>query len=183
MRTAVLTLALAVVLAAAPRAQVAADLPGRTGPVEVLASPNAPSFSLANLFSAESISIGHSYEVGYASGAFGDYGSGIYTTSLRWQPSARFAARADIGLEHAAFGSLAGAAGFSAERPARLFLRNAEVAYRPTDNSLIQLNVSQSPYGRACTYSCGYGGRTQYGARVGADGGLFWRDDLTPPGQ
>ncbi|MGB0191856.1 MAG: hypothetical protein ACPF9W_12925, partial [Nocardioides sp.] len=40
-----------------------------------------------------------------------DLGLGVYTTSLRWQPSARLAGRVEVGFAHGAVGSLAGEAG------------------------------------------------------------------------
>ena len=180
MRSAVLVAALGLCLALPARAQIAADLPGKPAPVSITETPG--SASLSSLFSAQTLRLSHSYEYGYSAGAGGDLGMGIYTSTLRWQPSARLAARADIGVAHAAVGSLAGAAGFGPDQPARVFLRNAELAYRPTENSLLQLRVGQTPYGRACTYSCGsrygagYGGYTAYDQAPGGD--LFWRTDL-----
>ena len=190
MRLAVLTAALGLVLLSAPAsAQLTSDLPGRAAPVEVVESPNAPTLSLAGLFNAKTLDLSHGYQFGYQSGFGGDLGMGIYTTSLRWQPSARLAGRVDVGFAHGAFGSLAEQAGFDGSQNIRPFLQNAEIGWRPTENSLIHLRVSQSPYGAACTYSyrgsCnGYGsGYGAYRSGLSLDastgsGGLFWRDDL-----
>ncbi|OZC03012.1 hypothetical protein [Rubricoccus marinus] len=187
MRTAVLTtaLGLALLVAAPASAQLQANVPGRQAPVEVIASPEAPTLSLAGLFNAQTLKLSQSYQYGYQTGAYGDLGLGTYTTSLQWQPSNRLAARVDVGLAHGAVGSLANAAGFSADNPAKIYLQNAELAYRPTENSMIRLQVRQTPYGSACTYgyqggcSQGYG---MYGqgfglnASSGASGNLFFRD-------
>ncbi|MEL6615660.1 MAG: hypothetical protein AAFQ43_07980 [Bacteroidota bacterium] len=191
MRTVALTavLGLALLLADPASAQFQADVPARPAPVEVVASPEAPSLSLRSLFNAETLSLSHSYQYGYSAGLGGDLGLGVFTTSLRWQPSARLAGRVDVGVAHGATGSLANAAGFSPDRPARLFLQNAELAYRPTQNSLIQLQVRQTPYGAACGYGGSvYAPASQYGAGYGCGasgasasfstggGDLFWRD-------
>ncbi|MEM1057240.1 MAG: hypothetical protein AAGI52_17110 [Bacteroidota bacterium] len=191
MRLAALTavLGFALLLADASAAQIASDLPGPTAPVEVVSSPQAPTLSLAGLFNAETINLSHSYQFGYQSGFGGDLGMGVYTTSLRWQPSARLAGRVDVGFAHGAFGSLADAAGFSPDRPVRPFLQNAEIGWRPTENSLIHLQVSQTPYGAACTHSYQAGCandryRGGYGSALGVNtgGDLFWRGDLNGDG-
>lgn len=171
-------LGLALFLAVPASAQFAADVPGRPAPVEVVASPQSPTLSLNGLFNAETLKLSHSYQYGYQTGFGGDLGLGVYTTSLRWQPSARLAGRVDVGFAHGAMGSLAEAAGFSADRPVQPFLQNAELAWRPTENSLVHLQVSQTPYGSACTYAyrtggCGYGYDSGYRS---TGGDLFWRE-------
>lgn len=122
-------------------------------------SGNAPSvtgtegsgLSLSGLFNKNTVRIGHSYEFSYTSMAGGSLGLGIYTTSLQWQPSRRLAARVDVGVAHSPFGSgnVQNALGFDSGNPVKLYLRNAEIAYRPTDNSVIQLRFQQNPFGYA----------------------------------
>ena len=82
-------------------------------------------------------------------GFAGSVGLGVYTTSLRWQPSARLAGRVDVGVAHSPFGdgAVQSALGFDGAGDTRVFLRNAELAYRPTENSVIHFSVQQSPYG------------------------------------
>ncbi len=64
----------------------------------------------------------------------------------------------------------------------KVFLRNAEIAYRPAENVQFHLQVHQSPYG---SYMSPYGGYGYYGhyaghaleARIGSRvDDLFWRD-------
>src|SRR5690606_33500904 len=123
--------------------------------------------------------IGHSYEMSYSSFGGEGIGLGVYTTSLAWQPTARLAARVDVGVAHTPFGSdaLQQRLGFSQDAPAQVFLRNAELAYRPTDNSVIHPQIRQSPFGGyASPY--GYGDSPfGHGSVFRADGGdpLFWR--------
>ena len=188
MRTLAVTTLLAVALACASpaRAQMRADLPGGPAPAAVYASPTAP--TLASLFNANTLRLNHSYEFSYSSFGSGGLGLGVYTTSLGWQPTDRLAARVDVGVAHSPFGDdgLRSALGFDQDTPARLFLRNAELAYRPTENSLLRLQVQQSPYGAyAAPYGAYgphgyglYGGGGGVGVHAGVGGGepLFWRD-------
>lgn len=182
-------LGLALLLADPAAAQFASDVPGRPAPVEVVASPQAPTLSLQSLFNAETVKLSHSYQYAYQTGFSGDLGLGVYTTSLRWQPSDRLAGRVDVGFAHGAMGSLAESAGFSADRPVRPFLQNAELAWRPSENSLVHLQVSQSPYGTVCTYGSAYDSRCGHNSRYGGyasglavrpGGDLFWRDAPEP---
>jgi hypothetical protein len=130
----------------------------------------------------------HSYEFSYSGFGGENLGLGVYTTSLRWQPTNRLAARVDVGVAHSPFGSEGAqqAVGFEPGTPARVFLRNAEVAYRPTDNTVFHLQIRQSPFGPYASPFGSYGydrySPFGYGSQVSAsfapadDGDLFWRD-------
>ncbi|MFN3596642.1 MAG: hypothetical protein ACK41D_05160 [Rubricoccaceae bacterium] len=166
MRLFALTLLLAAgLLVAAPaHAQLRAEAPGRAAPVAVYGGAGSQAVpSLGSMFNAQTLRFGQSYEASYSTGAAGSLGLGVYTSSLRWQPSERLAGRVDVGVAHSLGGSqhLQAALGFD-ENPARVFLRNAEIAYRPTANSVLHLQFQQSPYG---TYAQPYGAYAQpYGA-------------------
>ena len=156
-------LALALVVATPASAQRTADLPGRQAPVAL--TDVGGGLSLGKLFNAETVRLGHSYELSYGAGPAGGVGLGVYTSSLRWQPSAKLAGRVDVGVAHSPFGSsgVQSALGFGDQGDVRVFLRNAELAYRPTENTTLQLRVQQSPYGSyAAPY--GYGSALGYGA-------------------
>ncbi|MDT0630294.1 hypothetical protein [Rubrivirga litoralis] len=172
---AVLALALAASTPAA--AQRTADLPGRQAPVALTDAPGG--LSLGKLFNAETLKLGHSYELSYGSGPAGGVGLGVFTSSLRWQPSAKLAGRVDVGVAHSPFGSagVQSALGFDGASDVRVFLRNAELAYRPTENMTFQLRVQQSPHG---TYGSPYGygrgyGYGAYGYGPGAYGRAYGR--------
>lgn len=180
----VLTIAL---LAAHPaEAQLRAEIPGKPAPVAVYEQANS-GFSLGQLFNAESFRVSHGYQFSYNSFAGEGIGVGVYTSSLRFQPSDRLAARVDLGVAHSPFGSgqLQSQLGFSEDQPARVFLQNASVAYRPTENSMITLSFQQSPYGNfygprgasAFGHSPFYGGGSSFGASVGSRDheSMFWR--------
>ena len=187
MRT--VALALLLTFATSAEAQRTADLPGRQAPVALTDGPGTAGLSLGQLFNAETLRFGQSYEVSYGTGLGGGVGLGVYTTSLRWQPSARLAGRLDVGVAHSPFGADAAqsALGFDGATDTRVFLRNAEIAYKPTANSVIHFQVQQSLYGRyASPYGLarpfGYGQGLGYGssvsASIGSDGDrLFFRDE------
>ena len=97
------------------------------------------------------------------------------------------AGRVDLGVAHSPFSSglYESALGANSEQP-RVFLRNAELAWKPTESSMVRFQVQQSPYG---AYASPYGtspygaGRTSpygssFGAQVGSSSSdaLFWRD-------
>jgi hypothetical protein len=165
--------------------QSRADLPGAPAPVAVYGA-DAPA-TLSGLLDPRAFRVSHSYEFSYGGFAGESIGLGIYTTSLRWQPTNNLAARVDVGVAHSPFGSdnLQQALGFDSGSPARVFLRNAEIAYRPTENAVFHLSVRQSPFGPyASPYGYGGHGYSPYGfgSEVRAmyapsgHGDLFWRD-------
>jgi hypothetical protein len=178
----IVLLLVALLFVTAPaEAQLRADLPQGDAPVAVYQSQTG--FSLGSLINPEHFDISNSYEMSFSSFGGQSLGLGVLTTSLRYQPTDRLAARVDVGVAHSPFGSegVQQSLGFSPDTPAKVFLQNAQIAYRPTENSLIQLQVRQSPYGNYASpygyYSpYGVGGsafRASYGASDFND--LFWR--------
>lgn len=175
----------AVLFAAAPaQAQLRAELPGSPAPVAIYEQPTA-GFQLGSFLNAETFKVSHSYEFSYANGGGEGLGLGVYTTSLRFQPSDRLAARVDLGVAHSPFGSssMQERLGFDQNTPAQVYLRNATLAYRPTDNSVITFSVQQSPFGGyASPYGYGAYGMSPFGGTAfrahyaPADhDALFWR--------
>jgi hypothetical protein len=173
-------------LYAAPAAGQSRDaLPGAPAPVAVY---GADAVSVGGLLDPRAFRVSHSYEFSY--GAFGgeNLGLGVYTTSLRWQPTQRLAARVDVGVAHSPFGSeaLQQSLGFDGDTPARVFLRNAEIAYRPTQSTVFHLQIRQSPFGAYASPYGAYGydryAPFGYGSEVRAmfapadHGDLFFRD-------
>lgn len=180
--TAVLALALSLSVSAQPRVEVS-ERPSPVALYDGASAPAAP-ITLGRLFNAQTLRFSQSYEMSYNGGAGGSVGLGVYTAGVQWQPSSRLAARVDVGVAHSPFGSsgVQSALGFD-EQPTRVFLRNAEIAYRPTENSLLTLSVQQSPYGAyASPYGIGgpygAGGVSRYRAAIGTPDAdrLFFRD-------
>jgi hypothetical protein len=126
-------------------AQYRRDVPAETPPAKVY--NEGPRFSLDRLFSPEYFQMHHSYEL-----SFGSYGGGMslgeYTNTMLWRFSPKVAARLDVGLLHTPFGAGPGMNLPNGQQSySKLYLKNAEIAYRPTQNMAIHLSVRQSPYG------------------------------------
>ena len=136
-------------------------------------------FTLNKLFSPNHFRMAHSYEFSAGSMGGSGYSMGLYTNSLMWQFNQKLAARVDVGVAHSPFGNAPGF-GQSAtgeQQPFKVFLQNAEVAYRPVSNLELRFSYRQSPYGSFCS-PYGY---APYGAPLGlrahgAQDPLFWRD-------
>ena len=141
---------------------------------------DGPAFSLNQLFSPEHFRMSHSYEMSF--GSFGGQASslGMYTNTMMFQFSQKLAARVDVAFAHSLLNNgMRNPLGPDADR-GQVFLRNAEIAYRPTENMRLHLSVRQSPYGGYMNpYGYGYNpyhGSSFYGTFGSADRDLFWND-------
>lgn len=178
-------------ISAPAEAQLRSDNPAAQSSVR-LYDTAATGLSLNRFFSPEHFRMSHSLE--FSSSSFGGGSSlGMYTTSMMWQFSSKLAARMDVAM---AYGSGGAAQSFSSTGASngggQVFLRNAEIAYRPTKNMQLNLQVRQSPYG---SYMSPYGSSRYGSSRFGASRysgssmfmsmgsrsqSLFWKDE---PGQ
>ncbi len=152
-------------------AQLRENVHERRAPTQLYAS-DAGVDLFNKLFSADHFRMSHSYEMSFSSFGNNSNSLGMYTNTMMWQFNEQLAARVDVSLAHSPFGGN----GFSQDQNARVFLRNAEVAYRPTENMQIRFQMRQSPYGR---YMGPYGyNRYQPVNAFGAMGqhDLFWND-------
>ena len=104
---------------------------------------SAATNALGNLFGAEDFQMGHSYQMSFSSFGGNATSMGMYTNSMMWQFNSELAARVDVSMAH----PLANSGAFG-NQETKVFLRNAEVAYRPSENVQVHLQVQQSPYGR-----------------------------------
>jgi hypothetical protein len=158
-------------LANPAQAQLRDTAPSGSVPTQLYDTGEAAVDALSQLFSADHFRMAHSYEASFSSFGGQSASMGMYTNSMMWQFNKEWAARVDVGVAH----SLGGNA-FGQDR-ARVFLRNAEVAYRPSENMQFRLQIQQSPYGR---YVGPYGSRySPYGAAYGlptrsTSSDLFW---------
>lgn len=146
-------------------AQLRTDIPGQA-PVKVVET--GMPFSLNRLFSPEIFQMRHSYSLGMSS--FGGMGltMGEYTNSMSWTFSPKLAARLDVAFAHTPLGTGSAAPLFGGQdRYGKLYLKNAEVLYRPTERTSLYLSVRQSPYG---PYMSPYGYYDPYGYGYGGYG-------------
>ena len=190
MRPTAYALVLFVALLAAPaRAQFRDEASARPAAVALTDGPSAlGGLSLGRLFNAQTLQFSQQAEFSTTTGGAGTLGLGVYTTSLQWQPSARLAGRVDVAVAKNLFSSGALGSAYGSDESPQIYLRNAELAYRPTANSVLHLSFQQSPYGTYASpygYSNGYadpfgngysGNRNGFRASVGSADRLFFRD-------
>ncbi len=141
-----------------------------------------PGFLFNKLFNPSVFRMSHSIEM--STGSFGGRSSslGMYTNSMAWQFSDKLAARVDMSVAYSPFNN--GALGFGEQQKPQVFLRNAEVAWRPSENVQFHLQVRQSPYGSYMSpygyYNPYYGYQNRASMMQVGFGGpsrdLFWRD-------
>jgi hypothetical protein len=181
----VVVLTIAMGVAVPTQAQLRRDMTTENSAVRVYDYGEA-GFSLSKYFTPAHFRMSHSVEL--SSGSFGGGSSsvGMYTNSMMWQFSNKLAARADVAYAYSPDGNnnLSNVMGGNS---GRVFVRNAEVAYRPTENMQIHLSYRQNPYGGYYNPfgSGGYGGgygyqnRNSFEATYGGDTrNMFWNDNL-----
>jgi len=122
------------------RAASLADVDRRTGVL------------LNKLFSPEHFRMGQTVEFSSTVGAGVGYSVGAYTNSLQWSFD-KLDARVDMSIM-TPFGS---GFGLQSGRP-QVFLRNAEVSYRPFSSAELRLSFQQSPFGMYTAPGYGYSG-------------------------
>ncbi len=150
-----------VVLTATPaRAQLrddAARLEATRGAASLTDGHAKPAFTLNQLFSPAHFQMGHTVEFSSSAGAGGGGSMGMYTNSMAWRFD-KVDARVDVSVAQpfGASGFGASRLGLNAQNRPQVFLRNAEIAYRPFASTELRLSVQQSPYGM---YASPYGYR------------------------
>ena len=137
--------------------------------------------SLNRFFSPEHFRMAHSFEMSTSS-----YGGGsslaMYTNSMMWQFNSKLAARLDLAMAYSPMNDQMGAS-VTGSQNGRVFLRNAEIAYRPTENIRMHFSVRQSPYGAymspwgAGAYHSPYSGGS-FRMDLGSSQDLFFKDRL-----
>jgi len=130
-------------------------------------------FSLDKLFDARFFQMTHCYQMSFGSSAFGSGSMGEYTNTLMWRFSQKLAARVDVAVAHDLIGGgLGNGLPGTQNSFAKIYLKNAEVAYQPMKNMTLHLSIRQAPYGYGSYLSpygqYGYGGYANYNrSRVG----------------
>lgn len=170
MRATVTLFCLVAVLCLAQPAEAQLRETALTGPSPTQLYDTSQGF-LGKLFDADYFNMSHTYEMSATSLGGRGASMGMYTNTMQWQFNSAWAARVDVSLMQPFSGDLYG------DQSPQVFLRNAEVAYRPSENTIFRVQIQQSPYGR---YASPYGMYSPYGhsafARHSTTGDLFWRN-------
>ena len=182
MRTTLSLLALALLLTFAQpaQAQLRADL-GGPAPTQVYGQGGSASL-LSRLVQSGRFRMSHSVEFSTTSVGGQALSLGMYTNTMMVQLNDHWAARADVAVATSPFG---GNDAFGMSNQPRVFLRNAEVAYRPNDNFQVRLQVRQNPFGGMMNpymnpygmgMGRGMGGMARMGMGSTPTNQLFWRN-------
>ena len=170
-----------VLFAAVPaEAQMRETALEQRAPAKLYNNTESSGFTLNKLFDPSHFRMSQSIE--FSSSSFGGQTSsvGMFTNSMMWQFNEKLAARVDVSAAYspnaASFSNTSG----NLNGNTQIFVRNAEIAYRPSENVQLHLSFSQSPYGTyASPYGYGYYGRRAFGhnrfhASFNSADNLFW---------
>lgn len=114
-------------------------------------------FSLNKYFSPEHFKMSHSFELS----SFGGNSLSMYTNSMQWQFSSKLAGRVDVAAAYSPLGSQSGMS-VTGQSDSQVFIKNAELAYRPKENMELHLSFRQNPYGSFMS-PYGYGADRYHG--------------------
>jgi len=105
---------------------------------------SSPLSYLFGWFNPDKFMMRHSFDMSYTT--FGGQGLslGTYTNSMMYQFADNLQARADIAFSFSPYSSVAQ---FNKSDLSKVYLKNAEVNYKPWDNTSISLSYHQLPYG------------------------------------
>jgi len=137
-----------------------------------LYSPSGKIGSVLNaIFNPSVFQMSHSFEM--SAGSFGGngYSMGMYTNTLSWKFSPKLAARMDIAVAYSPQSQFSQNSGFANQSP-RVFLRNAEVAWKPSDRFQLNIQIRQNPY--AYHGLMGYGPYGYHRRHMGFHDRNFW---------
>lgn len=137
-------------------------------------------FSLNRYFTPEHFRMSHTFEASSSSWGGGS-SMAMYTNTMQWHFNNKLAARLDVSAASQLGGNQRLAQAFG-QNPNQVFIRNAELAYRPTDNVQIHLSMRRSPYGSYMS-PYGYGGYNGYSAYDRWNQQSSFRADFGPSGR
>ncbi len=116
----------------------------RTGPIVRTHNPE----NRFSLFGLQDFQMSHSYEM--SMGSFGGdmYNRNTYTNTMQMMFNENLYGRVDLAMSHSPFGS-----GFMGQNQTQFYVRNAELNYKFSETSRVQIRFQQLPSG----YGYGYG--------------------------
>jgi len=106
-----------------------------------------PSTVLFGWFDPSKFSMHHSVEFSYMSFAGQGMTMGTYTNSMMYQFADNLNARADVSMSFTPTNSFSSFGTKGANNFSGLYLRDAQINYRPWENFQVRLQYSQMPYG------------------------------------
>jgi len=126
-------------------AQFRGKIPSEFPQTRLYDTSSRASAFLNRIFNPSVFQMSHSFEM--TAGSFGGdgYSMGMYTNTMAWQFSPKIAARMDVAVAYSPQNQIARNAGFGQEHP-RVFLRNAEVSWKPSNRFQVHFQIRQNPY-------------------------------------
>ena len=109
-----------------------------------LGSDTSPLGYLFGWFNPDKFSMRHSFDLSYASFAGHGLSLGTYTNTMQYEFAENLNARADVAFSFSPYSSLST---LNKKDLSGVYLKNAEVNYKPWDNTHISLSFHQAPYG------------------------------------
>lgn len=109
-----------------------------------LGDSSSPLSYLFGWFNPDKFTMRHSFDLSYAT--FGGEGLslGTYTNSMRYDFAENFNARADVAFSFSPYSSLST---LNKKDLSNVYLKNAEINYKPWENTYLTLSYRQLPYG------------------------------------
>ena len=142
-----------------------------------LYTSNSSGFTLNKLFDPSVFRMSQSLEFSSSSFAGQTSSLGMFTNSMMWQFSSKLAARVDVSAAYSPNGGTFSDPSGNLAGNTRVFIRNAEVAYRPSENVEFHISFRQSPYGLYASPYGFYGRRSgfnRFNASFNNSDDLFW---------
>ena len=106
-----------------------------------------PSTMMFGWFDPSKFSMHHSFELSYLSAAGQGMSLGTYTNTMMYQFADNLNARADVSMSFTPTNSFSAFGAKGANNFSGVYLRNAQISYRPWENFQVQVQYSQIPYG------------------------------------
>jgi len=111
--------------------------------INKLGDSSSPLSYLFGWFNPDKFTMRHSFDLSYTTLSGQGLSLGTYTNSMRYEFADNLNARADIAFSFSPYSSLST---FSKKDFSGIYLKNAEVNYKPWDNTYISLSYRQVPY-------------------------------------
>jgi hypothetical protein len=141
-----LGVAMAIVLACSVSfAQFKSQVPQETQvSVGRLGDDRSPLSYVFGWFDPDKFSMRHSFDMSFATSSGQSLSLGTYTNTMRYEFSDNLNARADIAFSFSPYNNLSQ---FGKNDFSKIYLKNAEVNYKPWENTQISVSFRQDPYG------------------------------------